>query len=151
MRPDSSMTFLSKSLLQKSGRSHMAVEIQEEVTLSYGSEWQLSKAYYVNRIIVYMGESCTGGHFTVAVRQQRNGQYQPGDLWQYLNSDLPAVTCTMRSLRRVHGQNVTGLLLVAKPTVPDEPLPNIPAQPLPTLQVSRCASFSKPVKSLFKK
>lgn len=146
MRPDSSMT--SFSLLQKvdefgnSGRSQMAVEIQEQVTLSYGSEWQLSKKYDVNRISFYSGESSTGGHFTVAVRQLRNGQYHPGDLWQYLNSHLAAITCTMESLRRVHRGNVTGLLLVAKPIVPAEPLPTIPAGPLPTLQVSRCATFS---------
>ena len=53
------------------------------------------------------------------------GRYQPGDLWQYLNSDLPAVTCTLDSLTQVQHRNMTGFLLVARdpPTFPAGPLP----------------------------
>lgn len=110
----------------------MPVHLQEEVTLVYGAQDKFFKTFEVRRMMFFLGSSSTGGHFTVAAREQRDGQCQPGDRWSYFDSALPTLTYTVDELTAHYCRDVTGLLLVAR-----DP-PTFAAGPLP---MPRCASF----------
>ena len=141
-----SITLLWHLLLQpvdkkgKSGRSNDAVYLQEEVTLAYGCDNMSTKVYDMRRVILHLGTDSSSGHFTVAVRQQRDGRCQAGDKWEYLNSSAPSESYSLEELTARFCRNVVGVLLVAKtpPAFPEGPLPQ-PTNPLPP---RRCASLS---------
>ena len=83
----STLTLFGHPLLQPvdekgdSERSNVAVYLQEEVTIDYGHgrmQWQPplvgTKHCDMRRAMFHTGTDSSSGHFTLAVRQQRDGR-----------------------------------------------------------------------------
>lgn len=88
--------------------------LTEDVTLNFGIDGEDTTEYELRRVIFHLGNSSTRGHYTVAVRQQRNGKCSQSDNWLYFDSAASPVTYTLSDLNARFSRNVTGILLVAK-------------------------------------
>jgi len=114
-----------------SGRSEVAVVLQEEFTLRYGVSGSHKQHYLVRQLMFHDGAGSSGGHFTVAVREQKGGQYKQGDKWRYLDSASPVQLLSLDQLVYKYATTVYGALLVAKTQPQDDPRPMLVAPPAP--------------------
>ena len=85
--------------------------------------------YDIRQYVFHLGVDSQAGHFTVAVRKQQGGSYQPGDKWVYLDSGAPPVSKTLDQLTSDHACNVYAALLVDQTQPPDDEGPMVTAQP----------------------
>ncbi len=114
-----------------SGRSKVAVMLQEEVVLSYGTNGTQKQHYLVRQYMFHEGVGSSGGHFTVAVREQQGGKYKEGDKWRYLDSAQPAQSLSLDQMVYGFPTKVYAALLVAKTQPQDDPRPMLVAPPAP--------------------
>ena len=108
-------------------KSELAVLLQEEFTLMCGKSGQQQQEYEVRQYMFSIGSQSSAGHFTVAVREQRDGAYHQGDKWLYLDSAFPAVTLSLEQLMYAHATEVYAVLMVAKVQPPDDTRPLLKA------------------------
>lgn len=141
----SSLSFiwnLSLQVVDEKGNSHrseVAVFLEEEVNVSYGIDSELVKKFKARRVMFHIGGDSSSGHYTVAVREQRDGMCQADDSWRYLNSAALPVSLSLQDLSAKLCRYVVGVLLVAQRS-PDfaKGSPPVPTRRLPP----RCASLS---------
>ena len=114
-----------------SGRSEVAVMLQEEYVLRYGMDDSQKQHYLVRQYMFHDGVGSSGGHFTVAVREQQGGKYKQGDKWRYLDSVRPVEILSLDQIVYKYPTTVYGVLLVAKAQPQDDPRPMLVAPPAP--------------------
>ena len=105
--------------------------LQEEVVLSYGTDGTQKQHYLVRQYMFHTGVGSSGGHFTVAVREQQDGKYKEGDKWRYLDSAQPVQYLSFIQLVHSSPTLVYAALLVAKTQPQDDPRPMLVAPPAP--------------------
>ncbi|DBA86274.1 TPA: hypothetical protein ACH3X1_005773 [Trebouxia sp. C0004] len=114
-----------------SGRSEVAVVLQEEFVLRYGLCGIHKQHYLVRQLMFHDGVGSSGGHFMVAVREQKDGRYKKGDRWRYLDSAHPVQSLSLDQLMYKGARDVYGAMLVAKTQPQDDPRPMLVAPPAP--------------------
>ena len=114
-----------------SGRSKVAVMLQEEVFLPYGIHGTQKQHYLVRQYMFHTGVGSSGGHFTVTVREQQDGKYRHGDKWRYLDSALPVQSLSFIQLVHSSPTTVYAALLVAKAQPQDDSRPMLVPPPAP--------------------
>jgi len=105
--------------------------LQEDFVLRYGVDGTHKQHYLVRPFMFHDGVGSSGGHFTVAVREQKDGQYNQGDKWRYLDSARPVQFLSFDQLVYKSPTTVYGALLVAKTQPQDDPRPMLAAPPAP--------------------
>ena len=109
----------------------MAVMLQEEFVLPYGTDGTQKQHYLVRQYMFHTGVGSSGGHFTVAVREQQGGKYKQGDRWRYLDSAQPVQYLSFIQMVHRFPRSVYAALLVAKAQPQDDPRPMLVAPPAP--------------------
>ena len=99
---------------RKSTRSFTAIELEETASITFGMNQENSKEYELRQVMIYVGSSSTGGHYTCAERMQTAECYKQDEKWRYLDSDKTPRDMSLAQLYQEHGRGVAGLLLVAK-------------------------------------
>ena len=105
--------------------------LQEEYVLRYGMDDSQKQHYLVRQYMFHDGVGSSGGHFTVAVREQQGGKYKQGDKWRYLDSVRPVEILSLDQMVYKYPTTVYAVLLVAKAQPQDDPRPMLVAPPAP--------------------
>ncbi len=121
----------------------VAIALQEDFTLTYGRGIGLQKDYHVHQLMFNTGVNSGGGHFITAIRLQRDGRYQPGDMWQLFSSADEPCTLSLAYLDEVYSKYLNMMLMTAKEQPADDmrPLLQAPSRPRYILFLQYCCYY----------
>lgn len=113
----------------------VSIALQEDFTLTYGRGTGFQKDYHVRQMMFGTGVTSGSGHFIIAIRLQRAGCYQPGDMWQLFSSAEEPRTISLAHLDQYYSHFLSMMLLTAKEQPADDmrPLLQAPSRPRYTL------------------
>lgn len=113
----------------------VSIALQEDFSLSYGRGMGLHKDYHVRQLMFGTGVTSGCGHFITAIRLQRAGRYQAGDMWELFSSAEEPRTHSLAHLDQYYSQFLCMMLLTAKEQPADDmrPLLQAPSCPRYTL------------------
>jgi hypothetical protein len=109
----------------------VSIALQEDFTLTYGRGTGLQKDYHVRQMMFGTGVTSGSGHFITAIRLQRAGRYQAGDMWQLFSSAEEPRTLSLAHLDQCYSRYLCMMLLTAKEQPADDmrPLLQAPSRP----------------------
>lgn len=113
----------------------VSIALQEDFTLTYVRGTGLQKDYHVRQMMFGTGATSGSGHFITAIRLQRAGRYQPGDMWELFSSAQEPRTLSLDLLDQYYSRYLCMMLLTAKEQPADDmrPLLQAPSRPRYTL------------------